>query len=388
MIMEIKPLVKEDYIVLDESTTFSKMIGKLKAFEKRTGLVFRKDKYLGLIQKKKLLKARIDVSKTKIRSYVQKTPIVNENADIIETAYLMFQSNLDYIPVEKDKQIIGVLNALDLVKLAITLPETKGIKVKDIKLLKPSKINKTDPVATAMRVMYKDRVDQVPLYDKGKIYGVISFRDVLRKYLNWSPKRDISAKFNAMASTRIAEAEMPQLAKLPAGSFSTNDNLLTINLDEGLKKAITIMSNNNVYDLLVMDAGEFVGMLTVKNILRRIGSLKIPQNYNIKFVGLGKTKLKPYQKYNIKKIASNETFKLQRQIKNELDLTLHVKCHEKDGDRQKYSVHLRIEFPGQMISSSQEDWDIETALRKTFNNAKNSVKKKFRGDSSWGKYYG
>ena len=54
--MEIKPIVTEDYVVLDDEATLSQMIGKMRTFEKRVGLVFRNDKYLGLIEKKKLLK--------------------------------------------------------------------------------------------------------------------------------------------------------------------------------------------------------------------------------------------------------------------------------------------------------------------------------------------
>jgi CBS domain-containing protein len=385
--MEIKPLVSEDFIVIDEEATLSEMIGKMKAFEKRVGLVFRKDKYLGLIEKKKLLKSRIDVSKAKIKNFVQKTPIINENADIIETAYLMFQSDVKHIPIEKDKKIVGVVSALDLAKLALELPEMNKVKVSDIKLSKPAKINKNDPIATVMSVMHQERVDHLPVFDQGQVYGIISFKDLLRRYLNWSPKRDVSAKFNQMASSGGGLGDMPQLDQLPVEDFSTNDNLFTIQSSEPLSKATSIMVENKLSDLLVMEDEGFEGLLTVKNILRNVGSLKIPKNYNIKFVGLNKSKLEPYQKVNIKKIAANETFKLQRKIKNELNLTIHIKDYQKTGGRQKFSVHLRLVFPGQIITSSQEDWDIETAVRKTFNNAKNAVKKKFRGDSSWDKEY-
>jgi len=50
-------------------------------------------------------------------------------------------------------------------------------------------------------------------------------------------------------------------------------------------------------------------------------------------------------------------------------------------------VHMRLEYPGQIITSEQDDWDIETAVRKTFNNAKNATKKKFKGDSPREKPY-
>jgi CBS domain-containing protein len=384
--LEIKPLITEDFVILDEESTLSELIGKLKTFEKRTALVFRKKKYLGLIEKKKLLKSRLDVSKAKIKNFVQKTPIISENADLIETAYLMYQSDLRFVPVESDKKIVGVLNALDLTKLIAELPEVKNTKVKDIKLVKPRKVNMNDPLSTAMNIMFQEKVDHIPLFEQGEVAGIITFKDILRKYLNWSPKRNFSAKFNAAANAKCAASEMPKLDNLPVSGFSTNYNLVTIISGEPLTKAINLMLKKGISDLLVMENNEFVGMLTVKNILRKIGSLKIPKKFTIKFVGLNKTKLEPYQKYSIKKIASNEAMKLQRKIKNELNITLHLKVYDKGG-RQKFSVHIKLEYPGQLIASNQDDWDLETALRKTFENAKNAVKKKFRGDSSRDKEY-
>ena len=376
--MQIKPLVTEDYLILGEETTVSELIGKMKTLEKRVGLVFNKKKYLGMVVKKKLLKSRIDVSKAKLKEFIQKTPIINENADIIETAYLMYQSNIEHVPVENNKEIVGILSSLNLVKAGMELKELKKSKVSDIKLVKPKKLNKDDPIATALSIMYKERIDHVPIYDQGKIYGIISFKDIIRKYLNWSPKRDVSSKFNNSASTKSAEVDMPHLASLPVSSFSTNDNLLVINETDSLTKAIKLMSDKNVKNLLVMQNEEMLGLLTTKYLLRKIGALKIPKNYNIKFVGLSKVRLQPYQKYNIKKIASNEAFKLQRKIKNNMDITIHLKSYDKQGGEQKFTVNMRIDTPGKIMTSSQEDWDLETALRKTFNNAKNVVEKKFK----------
>lgn len=412
--MEIKPIVNKDFITIQDDAAVSEMIGKLKQQEKRSALIFRNKKYLGLIEKKRLLRSRIDTTKAKVGHYVQKSPILSENADVIESAYLMFQSNLDYLPVERNKQIIGVLEGLKLSALAAQLPETKGLKVGDIKLLHPDKVNREDPVSCAIEVMFQERIEQVPIFDQGKIFGIISYRDLLRKYLNWTPQKDVSAKFNKMASTRSAEVDMPRLSCLPVETFSTSDNLLTIAEESSLREAIALMAKGNVSDLLVMKDGDFKGLLTVKNILRRIGSLRIPKNFNIRFIGLNQVELEPYQKYNVQKIASNEAFKLQRQLRNEtFSLTLHLKEYAREGKKQaekrwaekkqespeqrgkeqagkrhKYSVTLRLEFPGRIIASTEDDWDLETALHKAFDNARNEVKKKFRGDISGKKEYG
>lgn len=386
--MEITPQIEENFLIFNDTDTLSSMIGELKKSGQKSGLVFRKDKFLGVIEKKKLLKSRLDATKTKIGNYIHRTSITNEHADVIETAYLMFQSDVDFLPVERNKKIVGVLSSLNLLTLAAGLPETKSFRVGDIKILKPEKLDKDDPLAMALERMYLDRIDQVPIFEKGKLYGVVSFRDVFKKYLSWAPKREYSQKLSKeIGKTRGAKADRPSWSNLPIQSFSTNQNLITVKKKNSLKNAVSLMSKNNLSSLIVMDGDKMEGLLTAKNILRKIGSLKIPKNFNIKFVGLNKLQLEAYQKLNLKKIASNESFKLQRQIHNDFSLVLHVKEYDKEGSRQKYAVNLRIEFPGQIIAVSQDDWDPETALRKTFNNAKNKLKKSFRGDSSWKRYY-
>ena len=380
MLMDIKPLLKEDFLVLDDGATLSEMIGALKQFEKRSILVFHNNKYLGLVEKKHLLRSQMDVSEIKLKNFVHKSPIITENDDLISTAYLLFQSNLDFLPVEREKKIIGVVQGIDVVKAALALPEAKHFKISDAKMLRLPKVNKDDSISEVMSIMFKEKVDQVPIYDQGKLYGIITYKDILRKYLNWSPQRDVSAKFNKMASSRSAEPNMPSLGALPASSFSTNDNLFTITKTGTLKQVIDIMTKNGIADVVVADDGVVNGIMTVKNLLRVIGSLKIPKNFNIQFIGLNKVDLEPAQKYSIQKIVSNEALKLQRKIHNaKFLLVVHIKEYEKDGTQHKYSVNLRVEFPGQIITSTEDDWDVETALRKALENAQNVAEKRVRG---------
>ena len=379
--MEIKPVVKPDYVVLTEESTLAELIGKMKQNEKHAALIFRNGKYLGTIEKKRLLRSKIDPSEIKLKKFVHRTPVLNEHADVVEAAYTLFKSDAAIAPVESNKQIIGVVDGLDLMRVALAIPEIKKLTIADVKLVKPSKILKDDQIARAMDVMHEERVDHLPVYDGGKMYGVISYKDILRRYLNWTPKRDFSVRFNKLASSKGAEPNMPSIESLPVGTFSTNDNLVTAKKDTPLSVAIAQMLQANVHDLFVMAQGEFVGLLTVQNLLRSVGSLKIPKNFNIQFIGLNQVDLEPYQKYNVQKIASNEAMKLQRKIKNEFTLVLHLKEYAKPGKQEKqhkYSVHLRIEYPGKIVTVSQDDWDLETALRMTFANAQNAVGNKFR----------
>ncbi len=388
--MDITSLLKDDYVVVDENTSVSEMIGRLKRLEKRYALVFRKKKYLGMVEKKSLLRSRMDAGKAKLAGHIMRTPVLSHDKDAIECAYLMFKSGLDVLPVEKNKKIIGVLEGPEVALAAGD--RLKKVKVQDVKLLRPRLLRRNDPVSTALEIMHDERIDQVPLFDtksSKSLYGIISYRDLLRHYLNWTPKRDFSAKFNKLVSTRGGDSNLPGVAELPVENFATSSNLAVVSPESSLPDALSLMRSRNLQDLLVMRQELFVGLLTVKNILRFVGSFKASPVFAVKFVGLNKTHLEPQQKSALESIACSEAVKLQRQLRNEeFSITVHVKEYQREGKKHKYSVHCRLEYPGQSITVSQEDWDIETAMHKTFENARNAVKKKFRSDVSWKKSYG
>ena len=374
--MEITPLVRHTFLKVGTDEKISEMIGKLKYSGDKSALVFKDNKYLGTIAKKKLLKSRLDAAEAKVKTYLARAPLLNEYADVVETAYLMFESGMDCLPVEQNKSVIGVLRALDVVQLGVNLAETKGWKVEDIKLAKPRILSKDEAIATAIDLMHDEHIDHVPVFDKGKLYGIISYLDILEKYLNWVPRRDISTRFD---KSRGAEPEVKHLASLPVEDFCTSTNLVVTSRSASLQEAVRLMVKSNVSCLPVMEDSKIQGLLTMKNLLRALASLKIPQKFNIRFVGLQSLGLDEYEKYAVQKIAANESFKLQRSIPSEFQLVLLFKAYNKFGTRRKYSVNLKVEYPGKLLTSSQDDWDVVTALRKTFNSAKNEAGSKFRG---------
>ena len=165
--MELKSIVKEDFLVFEHDAPMSEVIGKLQQFEKKAGIVFRNKKYLGLVEKRRLVSARVDPEKTKIAGYIQKAPLIAEDSSVLEAASLLVGSDVGHLPVEKDKQIIGVVGMIDLTKLAIDDPELNNLKISDVKFLKSAKVKKDDPLTAAIEVMHTKHVDHIPVFDKG-----------------------------------------------------------------------------------------------------------------------------------------------------------------------------------------------------------------------------
>lgn len=121
-----------------------------------------------------------------------------------------------------------------------------------------------------------------------------------------------------------------------------------------------------------------------------IPSAETTENFSVRFIGLDKTKLKPYQKVSLKKLAQQESLKLQRDIHNNFNLKIHVKEYNKGGKRQKYSIHLKVKYPGRLLIADrgkEDNWNAELALKKAFIGAQNKVRSRFRGDTSRRKDY-
>jgi ribosome-associated translation inhibitor RaiA len=84
----------------------------------------------------------------------------------------------------------------------------------------------------------------------------------------------------------------------------------------------------------------------------------VPKNYSIQFIGLNDSKLSSADKYSLQKLAESEAMKLQRKVKQQLNMTLHLKEHgKKDKGREKFSITLHTKIAGKTIISEHDDWD-------------------------------
>ena len=388
LVMEIGPIIQKQFLRIDAEAPVSQLIGKLKQNHEQAVLVFKKDKYIGVLEKRGLLRSKMNLREAKVRNYLKKVPLLGEYEDLISTAYLLYESNADFLPVQRRGELIGVVHALDIVAFATVLPEAKSFRVQDVRLVRSIKVTDSDPIATAIELMQKERIDRVPVFKAGSLYGIISYQDLLQKYLQWVPTKTSSARLQKEAGrTRGAQDDRLRWAGLPVSSFSTTENLVTIKSSLPLHEAAKQMEEKDIHSLIVAEGSEALGFLTLKNMLRAIASLNTPPLYNIKFIGLKSPGIDSYAQYALKKVSAFEAYKLQRMINNEFSVVLHIKAYGKEGKRKKYSIHLRVEYPGQQLTVSDDDWDAVAALHRVWANVKNHVKKKFRGDSSWKKSY-
>ncbi len=97
----------------------------------------------------------------------------------------------------------------------------------------------------------------------------------------------------------------------------------------------------------------------------------------IQFVGV--SELAPEEQALVSKISTENYEKIQRMIKNVENMTVHIKCYDKEGQRKKYSLHVRVKAPTTAVieSCKSHDFDLARALHKAFDDVHTQIEHRF-----------
>jgi len=69
--------------------------------------------------------------------------------------------------------------------------------------------------------------------------------------------------------------------------------------------------------------------------------------------------------------------KIERLVKNNILIKMHVKEHKKDGKGKKYSLHFEVIFAGKMLNSDAWDYDLSRTIHKAMKKIETEAEHKF-----------
>ncbi|MBI2667429.1 hypothetical protein HYX17_01515 [Candidatus Woesearchaeota archaeon] len=101
---------------------------------------------------------------------------------------------------------------------------------------------------------------------------------------------------------------------------------------------------------------------------------------NISYLGL--KKLDDLEIMTINRLTERFYSRINKEFEDS-SLTIDIKKYKSTGKRSKYSIHLRINHPSikNILAAKQYDWDLATALHKTFDNILNEIEHKSKKES-------
>ena len=99
----------------------------------------------------------------------------------------------------------------------------------------------------------------------------------------------------------------------------------------------------------------------------------------IQFIGV--SDLSAEEQATINTLTTENYEKIKRDLKNITNMTIHVKCYEKEGGRKKYSMHVKVVAPTKEFNSSHaDDWELPRALHKAFNDIRSQIQHRVHSD--------
>lgn len=204
---------------------------------------------------KVILKGRFS-KKTQVREIMtSKLVYASESYTAEDCLVIMGEERLRRLPITSQETLVGLITAGDLVKhIADSLGEMPLGKVSEIIAVKGSQVHTielSETVFHAVYMMSEHNVGSLVVTNCGKVCGIITERDYLRR---------IVVEGRSSRTTRIQE-------------IMTMD-LVTVEPQTMVAECIAFLSNVNFRRLPVLEGGKLAGILTVGDFMKHVSSRK------------------------------------------------------------------------------------------------------------------
>ncbi len=103
-------------------------------------------------------------------------------ATVLDALKLMAEHNIGALLVMANDKIEGILSERDCIrKVELLGKDAKGTKVSDIMTRDLVTVDCSQPLEECMALMIDKNIRHLPVYDSGKLTGLVSVRDVLKE---------------------------------------------------------------------------------------------------------------------------------------------------------------------------------------------------------------
>ncbi|MDH5463131.1 MAG: CBS domain-containing protein [Nitrosopumilus sp.] len=212
------------------------------------------------------------INSVKAKEFIQKKifALTRENS-VQECAKMMKKHRISLvIIVNNDKTLDGIVTETDLVK-AFLIKESTQIKISKIMKKEVVTAEPSDPILHVESLLIKYGISRVIIKRSQKPVGVITFRDfVPAKIPQWiaesaDPKEVQEYKFKK-GLEEIHSNQMSYLFPFHATDIMSS-NPITVEMNEDVKLAITLMIKYDVSGLPVVNKSKLVGIVTKSDIV-------------------------------------------------------------------------------------------------------------------------
>ncbi len=147
------------------------------------------------------------------------------------------------------------------------------MQINDVMTAEVITVSSEDPVEKCAKLLQENNISGLPVVDtEGKLVGMITEGDLIRRAsrIEAPGYLEILGGLIYLGSPKKFVDELQRAMALEAGKMMSK-NVITVKPGESLEKAATLMVNNNINRLPVVDdEGNLVGIVSRRDIMKHL----------------------------------------------------------------------------------------------------------------------
>ena len=305
--------------------------------------------YAGVVSYGPILRKGSTAPDTKVKNLVRNLPTVSLDTEITKIAEYIVANNCRQLAVLNGKKIIGMVERSGLTKVAASIKIFRDIKVWEIMTAPVESVSDNAMLDDALDIMRRLDIMTVPVVDSAKApVGVVGMKEIIDNH--WKTDAKSFGDFKKSSKAQIS------VSSVYTGAVKT------IDWDDTLGSAASIMEECGFATLPVVEGKELVGVLTEFDIVELISASRERESLFVQISGLDDED-KFYADAMYADIEAEMT-KISKIYKPE-SLTIHISKYNeeagKESGKKKYSLSGRLFIHGTVLDLKEVGWDLVKA---------------------------
>ncbi len=350
----VEKIIDKDFLKLDSEETVSRLFGQMSKTGKQCGVVFSNGDFFGIVSARGVLRKRTDFSTMKVKSVIEKTPVLTRDTSLMKAAELMFVSDSRFLPVVEEGNVFGVVCADSIIREAVERSPLASLKAKELATMGPVVLGEKESIDKAISLMKEKGVNRIIATDgTGKAIGILSMHDIMVKHLIHSTgqRPALSLPLHGHSREKISTLKSP---------ISNEISPLTKTLDPGKKIAPLLEDIGAGYSFVLTEKSKPVGIITRRDLLEAIVKTgAVERNIQV----ANPPELDEIDAAKVNDTINNSYDRIKRTLGGNCLLVVHFKQHQKEGSRTKHSVHVRASGPNANAKAEHASWNAITSVQ-------------------------
>ncbi len=358
--MKVKDIMTRDFVSLSPDETVSKLISVMEKNKIHQIPLIENKKLVGMIYEWNLTqKGIVNPSKEKIRAVMSfPPPTISSDQNIEEAAQMIMKTGIRALPVIDSGKISGIISIFDIIVSAAKTKEFRQTLVDSIMSV-PETIDMNTDIGSARATIREKHYEKLPVVNsEGKLAGVVSIFDLAK-----------AIKPRERMGWYSMGAEKERIMDIPASTIM-DANPVTADRNMSLSEIANLMNETGTSSIVITQSNIPIGIITAKDLLEVYVSRLQPKGVYYQIIGL--TDEDDFVVSTVDRMIKDTLQKISKTVTPTF-FFVHVKRHDKGGEKIKYGIRARLRTERGTYISKSHAWDLRDAVNEALDRLERAI---------------